>query len=287
MSAPVFVDAPPHRWHLQRTGRGTPCLLLHGTGASLHSWAGLVPLLAERHEVLTVDLPGHGRTVTPRSATLSLACMARDVAALIDALDVEPALLVGHSAGAALVAELALSGHVDGARLVGIAPALRLPDGPARRLFPPLARIASGIDWLPRLFAHQARDPRRVRRLIEGTGSRIDATSLAGYGRLLSDPERVANVLRMMAEWNLQKLETRLPRLLAPFQLIVGTNDRTVPLHDIRRTAALLPNATLDVVHGLGHLAHEEDPARVAALIERSGVPGAERLRHRRALAAP
>ena len=258
-----FVEVGPHRWYLRRRGVGPTCLLLHGTGASLHSWSGLVPLLAEHHHVVAMDLPGHARTSTPRSASLSMERMAHDVAALVEALGVRPSLVVGHSSGAALTAELALNGSLPGARLVGIAPAMLLLDGVAGWLFPPLARLAANMDWLPRLFARRARDPRQVRRLIEGTGSRVARPYLEGYERLLSDPEHVANVLRMMAEWDLERLDARLPRLHAPFHLLAGANDRTVPLRTAYRTAALLPNATLEVLDGLGHLAHEEDAARV------------------------
>jgi len=260
-----FLDAGPHRWHISRQGKGPVCLLLHGTGASLHSWSALTSHLAARHEVIAVDLPGHARTVTPRRASLSLDSMARDVATLLDVLDVKPVLAVGHSAGAALVAELSLNGKLDEAALVGIAPAMLLLDGLPGFLFPPLARIAAGIDWLPKLFAHRARDPRHVRRLLDGTGSRLDAPALAEYERLLADPTHVAGVLRMMAEWDLAGLDARLARLHAPFLLLAGANDRTVPLRNAYRTEALLPRATLEVLDGLGHLAHEEDPNRVAA----------------------
>lgn len=263
----TFVTAGAHRWRVRRRGTGPACVLLHGTGASLHSWAGVEPLLAARHEVVSFDLPGHARTRSRPGAPLSLEAMARDVATLLDALGVVPELVVGHSSGAALAAELALEGHVDGARLVGVAPAILLLDGVAGTLFPTLARIAAGIGWLPRLFARRARDPRQVRRLIDGTGSRLDDATLAGYAELLADPEHVGGVLRMMAEWDLARLDARLDHVTAPFLLLAGANDRTVPLRHAYRTAARLPNATLEVLDGLGHLAHEEDPARVVARI--------------------
>ena len=48
------------RWHVQQMGEGPPILLIHGTGASTHSWRDLAPLLAERFTVIAADLPGHG-----------------------------------------------------------------------------------------------------------------------------------------------------------------------------------------------------------------------------------
>ena len=263
----TFVTAGPHRWRVRRAGMGPVCLLLHGTGASLHSWAGIEPLLAAHHEVVSIDLPGHARTRSAPDASLSLASTARDVATLLDVLAVEPALVVGHSSGAAVLAELALGGRVDGARLVGIAPAMLLLDGPAGTLFPSFAKVAASLSWLPRVFAWRSRDPRAVRRLLDGTGSRVDDAMVAAYAELLADSGHVAGVLRMMAEWDLARLDARLDRLDAPFRLLAGADDRTVPLRIAYRIAARLPNATLDVLDGLGHLAHEEDPARVASLL--------------------
>ena len=52
-----FVAAGAARWHVQRMGSGPPLLLLHGTGASVHSWRGLMPLLAQSHDVIACDLP--------------------------------------------------------------------------------------------------------------------------------------------------------------------------------------------------------------------------------------
>jgi len=260
---PTLIAAGPHRWRVRRTGSGPVCVLLHGTGASLHSWTGVAPLLAESHTVVTLDLPGHAATCTRPGASLSLESMARDLGELFDMLELDPALVVGHSSGAALVAELALNGRLDRAHLVGIAPAILLLDGLAGTVFPPLARVAANIGWLPKLFAHRARDPRQVRRLLDGTGSRLGDAALADYGRLFSDPDHVAGVLRMMAEWDLVRLDGRLDRIAAPFLLLAGANDHTVPLRNAYRTAARLPNATLEVLDGLGHLAHEEAPVRV------------------------
>ena len=60
-----FVEAGGLRWHVQQMGRGPVLLLLHGTGASTHSWRALLPLLAKSFTVVAPDLPGHGFTATP------------------------------------------------------------------------------------------------------------------------------------------------------------------------------------------------------------------------------
>ena len=63
-------------------GEGPDIVLLHGTGASTHSWRALIPLLAERYRVTAIDLPGHGFTRLGARMRSSLECMAEDIATL-------------------------------------------------------------------------------------------------------------------------------------------------------------------------------------------------------------
>lgn len=51
-------QGPVHRWHIQETGTGKTLLMLHGAGGSTHSYAALIPLLAQTHHVVALDLPG-------------------------------------------------------------------------------------------------------------------------------------------------------------------------------------------------------------------------------------
>ena len=65
-------------WHAQRFGEGGPrVLLLHGTGASTHSWRDLAPILGERARALVPDLPGHGASTMPGGDGMRLPGMAR------------------------------------------------------------------------------------------------------------------------------------------------------------------------------------------------------------------
>ena len=102
-----FVDAADLRWHVQVMGEGPPLLLLHGTGASTHSWRDVMPRLAGHYTVIAPDLPGHAFTIRPPSGSLSLPGMASAVAALLRKLDVKPVRAAGHSAGAAVLVRMA------------------------------------------------------------------------------------------------------------------------------------------------------------------------------------
>jgi magnesium chelatase accessory protein len=109
--------------------------------------------------------------------------------------------------------------------------------------------------------------------MLASTGSRIDAASAVFYGRLVRRPAHVAGALAMMANWDLKALAPELKRLHLPVTLVVGANDRTIPPDDALRVQALLPQARLLRLPGLGHLAHEEAPETVARLIQES-LPG-------------
>jgi magnesium chelatase accessory protein len=260
-----FVEAGGVRWHVQRLGAGPPLLLLHGAGGATHSWRGLAPLLAQRFEVLAMDLPGQGFT-EPGRAEVSIPGMAKAVAALLAAEEFRPDVVVGHSAGGALAARLCLDGSISPGAFVGINAALTPFPGVAGVLFPPLARVMNLNPLWPRLFSWSA-DREAVARLIAGMGSRLDTRGLDLYARLLSKSGHCAGTLAMMANWRLDKLAAELPKLKVPALLIVGAKDRAVPPEDGRRLAAELTGARVVEIPGVGHLAHEENPEAVAALI--------------------
>jgi magnesium chelatase accessory protein len=264
--ASVFVNAGGLRFHVQLMGEGPPLLLLHGTGAATHSWRDLAPALARDFMVVAPDLPGHGFTGTA-SETLSIEVMAAATGALLDRLGVRPALIAGHSAGAAIGARMLIEQPGLARGLVSLNGALLPFPGAAAELFPGLARLLFVNPLTPRLFALQAGfiDPARF--LSRATGSRIDAGGVRHYARLFGRPRHVGAALEMMANWDLKALKRDLPRLDCPVLLIAGSNDLAVPATTAREVAELVPQAEVAILSGLGHLAHEESPDEVAGLI--------------------
>jgi magnesium chelatase accessory protein len=242
-------------------------LLLHGAGASTHSFRDLAPLLAERFRVVAPDLPGHGFSRVGRGASLSLEAMARAIEDLVRALDLEPDLVVGHSAGAAIGLKAILDGRIDARLVVGLNPALLPLRGVASRFFSPAARFVARRPLASRLAAWTAADRRRVARTLEGTGSRLDARGVDLYQRLARNPAHVAGTVQMMAEWDLGPLRRELRRLERPLVMIVGDQDRAVPPSDAREVARLVRAAEVVTLPRLGHLAHEEAPATTRDII--------------------
>jgi magnesium chelatase accessory protein len=263
-------------WHVQQWPLPRPgaswLVLLHGTGASTHSFAGLAPLLARHHGLLVPDLPGHAFTSRPRAAGLSLPGMAASVGALLQALGVAPAGVVGHSAGAAIGARLVLDGHARPAGLVSLNGAWFPPGGSGGWWYAPMARLLAANPLAPPLFAWHAARPATLERLLRSTGSRLDAAGRARYARLAGDVGHVGAVIAMMAAWDLSSLPLELPRLAelgTALHLVAAERDAAVPPQQAQTLAARVPGATLHRLPGLGHLAHEEAPHEVAAVIER------------------
>ena len=265
--ASIFVETAGLRWHVQRMGEGPPLLLIHGTGAANHSWRGLLPLLAQSFSVVAPDLPGHGFTQSPPPHRLSLPGMAAEVGALLRKLDVQPEAVIGHSAGAAILARMCLDGRIAPRLLVAVNGAFMPFGGVANHLFSPLAKLLVMNPLVPRAFAWQASNAGSVERLLANTGSTIDAQGIALYRKLVRDPAHVAAALRMMANWKLEPLLHDLPRLATPLLLIAAANDRSISPDVARQVREILPHAIIERVPGLGHLAHEEAPQLIAQLV--------------------
>jgi magnesium chelatase accessory protein len=287
-AASRFVRAGSLEWHVQVMGEGPPLLLLHGTGAATHSWRDMMALLADQtklkgtvpfnsgkkgtvpfnsYRVIACDLPGHGFTRGSLGAP-SLPAVAKAVAGLMDAMEIEPEAIVGHSAGAAVALRMTLDGLARPKAIVALSPALLPFPGIAQHLFPAMAKLLFVNPFAPHIFAQMARGQGTVGRFLErSTGSTIDAAGVAHYARLFGDAKHCAGALAMMANWNLATLKADLPKLEVPLLVLHGEKDSAIPLAAAREATALVPGAAFEMLPGLGHLAHEEAADAVAARI--------------------
>lgn len=103
-------DGRPSQVHFRREGvaGALPVVLIHGVGLSLAAWGPQIKALAARHDVIALDMPGHGgSSLPPEDARLS--DYAAHVVALLDALALPAAVVVGHSMGALVALETALA----------------------------------------------------------------------------------------------------------------------------------------------------------------------------------
>lgn len=263
------VAAAGLEWHVQHMGRGPTLLLLHGSGASAHSWADLMPSLARHATVVAPDLPGHGWTLGARLAELSLPQVATALQKLLEALAVpSPALVVGHSAGAALALRWALSQEVGGqARLLGFNPSLVPPPAVYTRLLGPVVTPLATSSPVASLVAAWGSRAGLVRRLLASTGSTLSPAQTARYETLFKRPDHVRGSMGFMAAADLDALMAAAAPLGPRCHFVLGERDAWVPPAALHRVIGrALPEAGVESWAG-GHLLHEVEPARAAATV--------------------
>jgi magnesium chelatase accessory protein len=247
-------------------GEGPALLLVHGTGASTHSWRDVMPILARHYSVIAADLPGHGLTAAVSGARSSIGGMGDALAALLRTLELNPRFCVGHSAGAVVLSRMSLDRHIAPQVIVSINGAFLPLQGAAGWVFSPVARLLANTAFVPRLISRHT-GTAGVSRLIAGTGSSLDAAGIEFYTRLARDPKHLAGALNMMSHWKLHEFERELPRLRVPLVLIAADNDLTVPPHQALVVQQRVAHAVVRRLAGLGHLAHEERPAQMAQIL--------------------
>lgn len=267
-----FVDSGGLRWRVQFHGQGPHLLLVHGTGSSAHSWRRLVPLLKERFTIVAPDLPGHAFTGNPGQGGLTLPRMASALSGLMQSLSLTPLVVAGHSAGAAIAIRATLDGGLKPAAMISVNGALLPLGGFAGGVFSPLAKLLVTQSWVPRLMAWRAGNWKAVESILKDTGSKLAPEDIEYYARLFQNRDHVAATLAMMANWDLAPLARDMRHLDTPLCLVAAGNDKAISPADSDRAAQIVKRAEVIHLTGLGHLAHEENPAIFAGLIERFAV---------------
>jgi 2-succinyl-6-hydroxy-2,4-cyclohexadiene-1-carboxylate synthase len=249
--------------NVEQSGAGRPLLLLHGFTGSAATWVPLIGALPPHFRTIAPDLIGHGRSDSPPDAERyhMERCVA-DLLALLDALEIVRADVLGYSMGGRVALHLAAAAPERVGALVLESSSPGIADAAERQ-----ARIAAdetladaikveGLDafverWerLP-LFASQAA-------LAEDTRARLHAQ------RLRNNPLGLANSLRGMGTGQQESLWDRLAGLNIPTLLIVGELDAKYCAL-AGATRALLPKAQAVIVPGAGHAVHLEQPQMFA-----------------------
>jgi magnesium chelatase accessory protein len=261
------VQADGLSWHVVEQGNGPVILLVHGTAASTHSWRDVIPYLSETHHVVALDLPGHGRTRHHTSRDLSLERMARGIVAVVSTMSLFPDIVVGHSAGAAVLAAACAHGKLHPQRFVSFNGAFYPFGGVAGNLFSPIAKLFAFNPFVPRLLSALA-SRAKVEKLLKDTGSSINQQGIELYFNLFRQESHVAAALGMMAAWDLRGMDTKLARINAEIVFVSGKYDKAVPPETADRAARSCRKATVMQIDGFGHLLHEENPALAAGIIK-------------------
>jgi magnesium chelatase accessory protein len=261
-----LVQADALHWRVVEMGQGPTVLLVHGTAASVHSWRDVMPLVAQTHHVIALDLPGHGGTKALSSSDYTLERMGRGVVALCAAMNLSPAIVVGHSAGSAILAWACGHHRMTPDKLISFNGAFYPFSGVAGSLFSPIAKLIAFNGFLPRILSSVA-SRNTVEKLLRDTGSSVSPESVDHYLNLFRDSSHVAAALGMMAAWDLRGMDDNLVRIRSECIFVAGKRDKAVPPETADRAAASCRNAGVMHIDGYGHLLHEENPILAAEII--------------------
>ena len=228
-----------HMYYVRHGEAGTPLVLLHGGMMTIDlNFAGLIPTLARDHQVIAVELQGHGRTADI-DREITPAALAGDVAALLDHLGVDRAHVLGHSMGAAVALELAV-GHPSRVRsTVPISAAVR-PDG----------------------MHEDLTDPSRHATSTRMPSAQDFADMQEAYQRLSPHPEHFNQFLATLSASNADLKgwsDEQLAGITAPTLLVMGDHDFVTIEHGALMKQ-LIPGSHLAVLPNTTHMAATRRP---------------------------
>jgi pimeloyl-ACP methyl ester carboxylesterase len=269
-----FVDVDGLTVYYERSGNGEPAIvLLHGFGASVYSWRGVMPVLAEVGTIIAYDRPAFGFTERPMPSDWQGSTNPyRDssqpdlLVGLLDELDIEQAILIGHSAGGRVAVLTALTYPERVAALILVDPALY------GGLTPPWLRVLSSLPQVNRMGPLLTRGVQdRGRQIIERAWhdpARVTDAIVTSY----REPLQLANWDRALWEYTKvagdMRVEDRLGELDLPVLVVTGDDDRVVPAEKSMQAARDIPGAQLVVFPDCGHVPAEECPQEFLAAVQ-------------------
>lgn len=235
------------------TGEGEPLLLIMGTSGAIGLWGGLVPLLARTHRVIAFDNRGLGGSSRGTGA-ITVASIAEDAVALLDALDVPKAHVVGWSLGSAAAQEIALA-HPDRVLSVVLYSTWGRSSGFQRSVFTALRAPYAARDMPSALGAAG----------LAFSPEALDAPDFADQvGAMLpAFPQDDAQMQVTVEQWDADLAHDTLDRLggiTAPTLVVVGEQDLLTPPVQGRAVADAIPGARYELLTGPGssHCLHLE-----------------------------
>jgi pimeloyl-ACP methyl ester carboxylesterase len=265
----AYLERQGARLFYDRQGEGAPPLVfVHGFACDHGDWRAQVDFFRPRQHVVTCDLRGHGASGGD-PAHCDIETYGADVSALIQTLDLPPAILIGHSLGCRVVLQAYLNAPqrvaglvlVDGSRLGSGDP--QAAEQAIRQRIQTLGYGAMMREFFAGMFL-EGSDPAVKERVVR---------------RALALPEAVgAALFPRLARWDAQHLDAAFRQLAVPLLVIQSTNltpqqirvplqpgDTTPWLELVRRA---VPAAQIEIVSGAGHFTMLDKPQLVNQLID-------------------
>jgi len=257
----AFVDVGGVRTHYLHAGSGRPLILIHGLVGSSSNWLKNIGSLAQNASVYAIDLINVGKSERISGLDPGLEATADRVAAVMEALGLEQADIVGHSHGGAVSLMLAAR-HPERVRsLILFAPANPFCDqpGPVIKLYTSLPGrlLAKCAPYLPRPIHLMALER------MYGDPARVGEGCIEGYIHGLRMPGTVNHILAIVRCWfaDMFRLKMALPLVAnVPTLLLWGDRDRAMSVASGMRLNQELTASELIVLPGGGHVLFEEMP---------------------------
>ena len=255
----VLVDDTPINY--VEMGEGPPLLLIHGLAGSWQNWLETIPHFARTRRVLAPDLPGFGASAMP-GEPISIPGYGRLVDALLDALDIEAAVLVGNSMGGFIAAELAIAHPQRVEKLVLVSAAgITAEHQRNERVLALMRRFEAALAWAsthPKPNFLLRPRGRQALRLVFAHPEKMPGPLLFEQAKGSGKPGFI-DALDALSDYPLRE---RLERISVPTLIVWGDRDRLVPLGDADVFEELIPDARKLVYEDTGHVSMLERPAR-------------------------
>lgn len=253
--------------NVQRWGEGDrPVVLLHGLGDSVHVWRRLVRELRPRGAWIAFDLPGHGDSNGFPSRAYNVREIAGLIAGALDQLQVQRCVLVGHSLGAQVAIHLAAArpGRTDALVLIEGGPLTRMSANGAIRegLRKSQRRYLTVHDYLTEL-------QRRLPLADEAVLADLAADAVLRHPDGTVEPKGQADVTNAIVFGTDEELTACVDSVRCPTLLVRGSWSSVMPRPAAQQLLGLLNAGTLDEVMGAGHAVALENPAGLAASLDR------------------
>jgi pimeloyl-ACP methyl ester carboxylesterase len=280
-----FIDLPGAKLHVVERGQGPALLLVHGLAGQLrHFTYDLVDRLADHFRVVAVDRPGSGYSERPPDVSASLGAQADVMAALIDHLQLDRPVVVGHSMGGAVALALAQRHPERVSALALIAP-LTHPVRQINSVFNGLkiarAWVRSAVAWTLAVPLSLSRRDQVLKVLFDPEPAPADFQDRGGGLLSLRPSHYIAACADFVAiPTDLDGMVQRYGEMRLPVSVLYGRGDRILdPLEQGEALASKLPGAELTLIDG-GHMLPISSPQRTAQFIRDTAARvSAERLR--------
>lgn len=246
-----------------------PIVLLHGTGASLHTWDGWAAALAPHRRVVRLDLPAYGLTGPHPKADYSLAAYVSFLNDFLDKLNITRCILGGNSLGGAIAWNFALQ-HPERITALILVDAGGYPPSRATRRESPVAFKLATMPLVKDLFGYVL--PRSVIEKslanVYGNPALVTEQLVDRYYELSLHPGNRRAFIDRMNTASKPTDTLLIKRLEMPTLIIWGDRDLLIPVECAYKFQRDLANDTLVVFEGLGHVPMEENPTATVEAVQ-------------------